>query len=91
MTYTIRFSTQIDWKRFSRLPKDQKVRIQGAIRQKLATDPHQFGKPLHNSPSSCRSLRIGDYRVIYRIEKRTVDIVLIGHRSTIYDEVEGML
>ena len=30
-------------------------------------------------------LRVGDYRVIFSIEKKTIQILKIGHRKNIYD------
>lgn len=86
MTYTIRYSKNIDWKRFRKLPRRDKERIRKAIEGKLAIDPLTFGKPLRQSLYGCRSLRIGDYRVLYRVHGSTVDILLFGHRSNVYGD-----
>lgn len=70
------------------LSKATKDRVSAAIMQKLETSPIDFGKPLSHSWRGHRSLRVGDYRVIYRIdgEKKRVYIVNIGHRRNIYDQ-----
>lgn len=91
MSYEIRYSENLDWKRFDKLPRKEKERIKRAIEEKLSVRPEIFGKPLRQSPSGCRSLRVGDYRVIFRITGTMVEIVLFGHRSTIYNESEGIL
>ena len=66
-------------------PPDRK-RIRKAIEERLCTNPIEYGKPLQYSLKGCRRLRVGDYRVIYRIEDpQTVLIVKIGHRKEVYD------
>lgn len=57
-----------------------------AIEEKIAYDPQAFGKPLRHTLKNLRSLRVGDYRVIFLIEKSTVLIVIIQHRSIAYKE-----
>lgn len=65
-----------------------KKRIKTAIESKLMRDPITFGKPLRYSLSNQRSLRVGDYRVLYLLEhgKHIVSITAIGHRRDIYEE-----
>ena len=91
MTYVIRFNKQVDWKRFAKLPVSDRRQIKVAMKQKLSTHPDLFGKPLRLSLRGHWSLRIGDYRVIYCIAGKIVEIMLIGHRSTIYGEAEKIL
>ena len=63
-----------------------KSRIKAVIETKLMRDPLTFGKPLSYSLSNQRSLRVGDYRVLYLIEHETkiIYITAIGHRRDIY-------
>ena len=51
-----------------------KNNIKKAIENKLAISPEIFGKPLRRSLKGYRKLRVGDYRVIYRIEGKKVKI-----------------
>ena len=62
-----------------------KSRIKKAIEEQLARNPVEFGKPLRYSLKGCRRLRVGDFRVIYKIDGETVLIVKIGHRREIYE------
>jgi len=66
------------------LTKSEKLKIKRAIEEKLVNDPLRFGKPLQYSLKGCRRLRVGNYRVIYVIEKDVVLIVKIGHRKEVY-------
>ncbi len=68
------------------LNKIMRERIQKAIEERLAFNPIEFGKPLQYSLKGCRRLRVGDYRIIYKIEEpSTVLIVKIGHRKEVYE------
>ena len=58
--------------------------IKKAIEEKLTAEPEFFGKPLHFSLAGLRSLRVGDYRVVFQLKKKEVFVVLIAHRSVVY-------
>ena len=66
------------------ISKPDKLKIKKAVEEKLVNDPVRFGKPLQYSLKGCRRLRVGDYRIIYIIEKDVVLIVKIGHRKEVY-------
>lgn len=67
------------------LPKSVSKVIKKAIEERLMVDPVGFGKPLRYSLKGHRRLRVGDYRVVYRIESATVLIVAIKHRKDVYE------
>jgi mRNA interferase RelE/StbE len=68
------------------LPKPIKTLVEKAIKARLGLDPIGFGKPLRYSLKGHRRLRVGDYRVIYRIVDDRVLIVGIKHRKDAYDD-----
>ena len=70
------------------LPNEWKKKIQRAIEERPATHPDLYGKPLRRSLRGYRKLRVGDYRVIFRIGKESVKILVIQHRSVVYDSAE---
>jgi len=69
------------------ISKGHKEQIRKAIEKKMATNPIEFGKPLQYSLKGLRRLRVGDYRIIFKIEEedKTVLIVKIGHRKEVYE------
>lgn len=78
-----------------RIPEDlecistaQKKIIKKAIEEKLSADPQFFGKPLQFSLKGLRSLRVGNYRVVFQIIDEEIFIVLIEHRSTVYKSIK---
>ena len=66
-------------------------KIKFAIEEKLIIAPDFFGKPLRRSLKGYRKLRVGDYRVIFRIDKNRVYVLAIMHRSIIYKKVTKRL
>ena len=70
----------------SGLPKNIKTRIKKAIENRLLTDPIKYGEPLRRSLQGYRKLRVGNYRVIYKIEKNIIIILKIGHRKEVYNK-----
>ncbi len=62
--------------------------IRGAIEKKLTSQPEIFGKPLRHSFKGYRKLRVGDYRVVFRIEDTFVKIFVIQHRSVVYKTLQ---
>jgi mRNA interferase RelE/StbE len=70
------------------LPKAMRESIRRAIETRLAADPVGLGKPLRYSFIGHRRIRVGDYRIVYRVDakRRLVTIVLIKHRKNVYEE-----
>ena len=56
--------------------------------EKLSADPRPPGCRKLAGTSDRYRIRIGDYRIIYRVDdgKVTVLVLLIGHRREVYDE-----
>lgn len=71
-----------------RLDHAAKQRIKKAIETKLTNDPLRFGKPLRHSLHHLRSLRVGDYRVLYHLDHDVmlVSVAFIGDRRDVYED-----
>ncbi len=66
----------------------KKKLIRKAIETKLLVEPEFFGKPLQFSLKGVRSMRVGDYRVLFQLTTKEVFIILIEHRSKVYQSIE---
>lgn len=77
-------------KTLRKMDRATKDRIKDRILE-LKEQPERLGKRL--TYSNYWSLRIGEYRVIYRIEKKDsqVFVIFVGHRSTVYDDFSKIL
>ena len=85
--YSIEYLSTVVEDDISKLPSRMKIMIRKAIEERLVVDPVGFGKPLRYSLKGHRRLRVGDYRVVYRIDVQchSVLIVAIKHRKDIYE------
>jgi mRNA interferase RelE/StbE len=84
MPYNLEF-TESARREFRALDGQLQRRISGKI-HRLCEEPFPSGvKKLHGLPDHFR-IRVGDYRVIYRVDGRrlVVVIVAVGHRREIY-------
>ena len=71
----------------SGIPGNVKERIRKAIEARLLVDPVSYGLPLRKSLQGYRKLRVGDYRIIYRLENKDIIILKIGHRRDVYPKM----
>ena len=72
----------------TKISTTEKQTIRQAIENKLLSEPEFFGKPLQFSLKGLRSMRVGDYRVVFQLTKKEAFIVLIEHRSKVYQSIE---
>lgn len=67
-----------------KLPSAAKIKIRKAIETRLAENPISVGKPLRQSLKGHRKFRVGNWRIIYRIDKNDIIILKIGHKKEVY-------
>ena len=84
MTYLIEYHELVVKEDIPRLGKKEKDRVRKSIESKLVSAPEIFGKPLRRSLKGYRSLRVGDYRVVFKVIGKVVRILAIKHRSKVY-------
>ena len=47
------------------------------LRARLAVDPKAYGEPLRGPLAGLWKLRVGEYRVIYRLTEQRVDVLVL--------------
>ena len=85
--YTIQYHPLVVRDDIPKLGAAYKQRIKRSIEQKFAVRPGTFGLPLRRSLKGYRKLRVGDYRVVFRIAGQTVYVLAIMYQSIIYDHM----
>lgn len=90
MNYQVIYEEDVVEKDFTKLDGFNRQRIIKEVRKKLSVAPNQFGKPLRGKLKGYRRLRVGDYRVIYRVdrEEAIILVVMVIHRRSKYRDVE---
>jgi len=66
-----------------------KIRIKRAIKTRLPVEPIKFGEPLKRNLKGFRKLKIGDYRIAYKVAEEEISILGIKHRKDIYDAIKN--
>lgn len=77
--------------RIRHLPPDIKRAIKGAIRA-LAGEPGR-GEPLERELKGLLKFKVRRFRIVYRVDRaaRTVNVLAVGHRRTIYEEAAATI
>lgn len=87
MKWSVQF-TDVALKTLKKMDLQTASMILGYIEKRLTgeIDPRSFGKPLVGNQKDKWRYRIGDYRLLCRIEDESVVILVIqvGHRNDIY-------
>lgn len=86
--FEITYHEQVVKKDIPKLSSFWRAKIKKAIETKLITKPELYGKPLRRSLKNYYKLRVGDYRVIFRIEGQQIRVLIIQHRSVVYSKVD---
>ena len=55
------------------------------------TAPHEYGLPLRKSLGGYWKLRVGDYRVVFKIEGEVVYVLGVRHRKNSHEDVTGRI
>jgi mRNA interferase RelE/StbE len=64
-----------------------KKRIKTAIETRLMTAPHQYGEPLRRTLKGYWKLRVGDYRIVFKIMDQVIYVLGIIHRKKVYEKI----
>jgi mRNA interferase RelE/StbE len=72
MAYILVYHPEVKTKDIPKLNRDVGKRIQRAIETRLAAEPERYGEPLRRTLKGYWKLRVGDYRVVFRIVKNEV-------------------
>lgn len=70
------------------LNRDILFRIEKAITSRLQKSPFDYGKPLTANLRGFWSMRVGDYRIVYRVIHEEITIFAILHRKDVYWRVQ---
>ena len=87
MPFELRYHPAIADEDIPGIPQNLRRRIAGAIESRLTQAPHQYGSPLRKTLNFYWKLRVGDYRVVYKIEGNVVLVLGIRHRKTVYEDI----
>lgn len=87
MPFELRYHPDVRDIDMLRLNETLKKRIKKAIEERLSKTPHQYGEPLRKTLKGYWKLKVGDYRVVYKVEENKVWIFAIINRRYVYEKI----
>lgn len=76
-------------KELRRVTKIDQIAIAQKIRQ-IRNEPHIFSEEKLTGFKDIFRVRVGNYRIVYRKNRKEIFVILIGHRKDIYRRVEKL-
>ena len=90
MVYEVSYHPDIA-KDLQRIPGNIKETIKRAIEERLLVNPNVASEPLKRDLKGYRKLRVGDYRVIHKIQGNSILILKIGNRRDVHQKVPSRI
>lgn len=87
MPYTLVYHPAVRSDDIPRINRNIRTRIARAIEQRLTTEPQRYGEPLRRTLKGYWKLRVGDYRVVFKVINDEVWIYGIIHRRDVYERI----
>jgi mRNA interferase RelE/StbE len=87
LTFEVRYHPDVRDIDIPKLNETLKKRIKKAIEERLSISPHQYGEPLRKTLKGYWKLRVGNYRVVYKVQGNEVWIFVIINRKDVYTKV----
>ena len=85
MPYTLRYHPRVRDQDLKTIPAETRRRIARSIDARLTTAPERYGIPLRGSLRAYWKLRVGDYRVVFKIGSAEVMILAMLQRKHVYE------
>jgi len=88
MPFSVIYHPDVKAKDIPKLYGDIRDRIRKAIETRLMIAPHEYGEPLRKTLKGYWKMRVGDYRVVFRIAGEEIVVFGICHRKDVYPLAE---
>jgi mRNA interferase RelE/StbE len=87
MPFSLRYHPAVRDEDLPLIDRKSQSRIRRAIEERLQTAPQDYGEPLRKSLKGYWKLRVGDYRVVFKVVEAEVWILAIRHRKSVYPDM----
>jgi mRNA interferase RelE/StbE len=86
--YSLRYHPLVKSEDLPKIDSKTKERIKKAIETRLTIAPQNYGEPLRKTLKGYWKLRVGDYRIVFKIKAEEILILGIIHRKDVYGIVD---
>ncbi len=87
MVFTLLYHPAVAKEDIPQILKNLQRRIATAIETRLTDAPERYGTPLRKTLKGYWKLRVGDYRVLYKMRGDEVVILGIQNRKAVYEGI----
>ena len=87
MAYQLLYHADVKKVDLPKIDAKNKAMLKRAIKERLADQPEVYGRPLQRTLKGYWKLRVGEYRVVFKISQTDVLILGIIHRREVYREI----
>ncbi len=87
MAYHLVYHADVEKVDLPRIDEKNKSMIKRAIEERLTTQPDVYGKPLQRTFKGYWKLRVGEYRVVFKLRGNELRILGIIHRKKVYRDI----
>lgn len=91
MPYDLIYHPRVKEEDLPPIPLNVQRRISHALESRVASAPEHHGEPLKGTLKGYWKLRLGDYRIVYRISGSEVWTFGIIHRKQVYEDIRRRL
>ena len=88
MAYNLIYHADVKRIDLGKIDNKNKRMIKRAIEERLATHPELYGRPLQRNLKGYWKLRVGEYRIVFKMSKKDIIILGIMDRKNIYTQIE---
>jgi mRNA interferase RelE/StbE len=86
--YHLRYHPDVKAKDIPKLNRTIQKRIKIAIEQRILQSLEKYSEPLRRTLKGYRKTRVGDYRIVLKIQDEDVLILGVCHRKDVYERME---
>jgi mRNA interferase RelE/StbE len=86
--FAVLYHPEVKNRDIPKLNGDVRLRIKKAIETRLMVAPQEYGEPLRKTLKGYWKLRVGDYRIVFKVEAAEILILGICHRREVYPLME---
>ncbi len=87
MAYHLVYHADVEKVDLPRIDEKNKSMIKRAIEERLTTQPDVYGKPLQRTLKGYWKLRVGEYRVVFKLRGNELRILGIIYRKKVYRDI----
>jgi len=91
MAYNLKYHPAVKKSDLPKIDKKNRIMIKRAIEKRLAIHPEIYGRPLQRTLKGHWKLRVGDYRIVFKVSDNDICVFGIIHRKDVYKQIESRI